>query len=309
VARGEQALGDAGHNSRQGARPVTLERELLLERLEDRFDPLAHAAERAKARRLVVAVRAHQAAAVVGDELLELAPGKALVGAHDPAVDRDPLEDLGRRLALGDVGRRELEANRHPVRGAEQGQAKAPEKARVRAAIAVGGVAGEGRAAGGLARLAAGQGRRVEQPELIAERARREGQRVDRSEDLGRERPDALVVAGLLGRLGKQLAQAPTGEGEEAAVVAAVEENLGDGQGDELGIGELGRAAGTNSLGQQIVQPDLKCGDEGVEVGAHAASLVDVVVATSNFGALTSASSPVGASPRRPRPRNSESTI
>src|SRR5215211_1744435 len=123
---GEQSLRDAGHDSAERACSVPLERELLLERLEDRLDPLAGAAERAEAGLLVLAVGAHQHAAVVGDELLELAASEALVGEHQAALDRHPLEDLGRRLALGNVGRRELEADRHAVRGAEQKEPLSP---------------------------------------------------------------------------------------------------------------------------------------------------------------------------------------
>jgi hypothetical protein len=42
----------------------------------------------------------------------------------------------------------------------------------------------------------------------------------------------------------------------------------------------------SRSLGQEVVDEHIKCRDEGVEVGAHEASLVDVAVATSDFGAL-----------------------
>jgi hypothetical protein len=117
-----------------------------------------------------------------------------------------------------------------------------------------------------------------------------------------RGRADALVVAGLLRQVGEQVAEPPASEGEEPAVVRAVEEHLGDGERDELGIGELRRGPRPTAPGQEIVQPDVKCGDEGVEVGAHEASLVDVAVATSGFGALTNL-------PRTTLPRNSESTI
>src|SRR5215211_7846168 len=176
---GQQSLRDAGDDAAERARPVALERELLLERLEDRLDPLPGAAERPEARLLVLAVGAHQATAVVGDEALEVAAREALVAEHDAPLDRDPLEDLGRRPALGNVGRRELEADRHALRGAEQKQPKAPEEARVRAAVAVAGVACQLGATRGLARLAARNGGRVEQPEPIAEAGRGEREQVD----------------------------------------------------------------------------------------------------------------------------------
>src|SRR5215218_11179707 len=72
---GERALSDAGGDAAEGSAAVAFERELVFERVEDRFDPLARAAERAEAERLVVAVGAHEPAAEIGDELLELASG------------------------------------------------------------------------------------------------------------------------------------------------------------------------------------------------------------------------------------------
>ncbi len=98
------------------------------------------------------------------------------------------------------------------------------------------------------------------------------------------------------------MAEAPAGQRQEAAVVGTVEEQLRDRQRDELGVGELRSAAGPGSPGQEIVSPHVKCGDEGVEVGAHEASLVDVAVATSDFGTLTNL-------PREAVSGNSESTV
>src|SRR3989304_6403150 len=45
----EQTLGDAGDEALEGAGAVALERELVLARVDDRLDPLAHATERAEA--------------------------------------------------------------------------------------------------------------------------------------------------------------------------------------------------------------------------------------------------------------------
>src|SRR5436190_228836 len=71
----EQPLGDAGDESLQGAGAVSLERELAFGRLDDRFDPLADAAERAEARLFVFAVGAQQLRAEAGDQLLEFLAG------------------------------------------------------------------------------------------------------------------------------------------------------------------------------------------------------------------------------------------
>ena len=178
---GQHALGDSCDDAGECAGAVAFERELFLERLEDRLDPLSHPAERSKPRPLVLAVGADELPAEIGDQLLELASREAFVGQHDAPIERNALEDLGGRAPLGDVGRGEFEADRHAVRRAEQKEPEAPEIARVRAAVAVSGVAGERRAASGLARLATRDRGRVEQQQLVAEGVGIEGDRVDRA--------------------------------------------------------------------------------------------------------------------------------
>src|SRR3990170_40215 len=127
----EQALRDAGHEALQGTGAVALERELVLASVDDRLDPLADAAERAEARWFVAAVRTQQLAAAGGDELLELVAGEAFVGNDSLAWLKRSLEQLRSDLALGGVGGRELEGDRHPVWSTEQVQAEAPEVARM----------------------------------------------------------------------------------------------------------------------------------------------------------------------------------
>ena len=83
---GEQAAGDAADEAGEGAAAVAFERELVFERVEGRFDPLADAAERAEAWLFVFAVGAQQPAAERGDVLLELGAGEAFVGDHDLAA-------------------------------------------------------------------------------------------------------------------------------------------------------------------------------------------------------------------------------
>jgi hypothetical protein len=82
------------------------------------------------------------------------------------------------------------------------------------------------------------------------------------------------------------------GEGEELAVVWEPHEDLGDRQGDELGVGDPGRSAGPATRGQEIVGENVNCREKGVELGVHeATSVVDVALATPSFGALRAASS------------------
>jgi hypothetical protein len=88
---------------------------------------------------------------------------------------------------------------------------------------------------------------------------------------------------------------------QELAVVGQPEEDLGNRERDELGVADPRRSTRSLALGQEVVHQHVNCREKGVEVGAHVASLVDVAVATPNFGALCHASSPAGG--------NSESTI
>src|SRR5215211_743895 len=289
---GEQAGADPGAETRQGASPVALEPELTLAGPKHRFDPLPNPAEGAKARLLVLSVRPQEGGAAVGHPALELGAGKALVGDDRVAIEADPLEHLPSHLALGGVGGRQLERDRGAVGGAEQVEAKAPEVAGMASAVAVGGDAGELRAPSGLARGRAGDGGRVEEPEAVAERGRDEGEVVDRPFDLGAEAAKALVVARLLRQVGEQVPEPVGGEGEELAVVGEPHEDLGDRQGDELGIADPGRAPRTAAPGQEIVGENVNCREKGVELGVHeATSVVDVALTTPSFGALRAASS------------------
>jgi hypothetical protein len=104
---------------------------------KDRFDPLAHAPERSELERLVLAIGTKELGSAIGHPALELGAGEALVGDDGEAGERDPLEHLARDLSLGSICRGELEGDRGPVARAEQIEAKAPEVARVRAAVAV----------------------------------------------------------------------------------------------------------------------------------------------------------------------------
>lgn len=70
-----------------------------------------------------------------------------------------------------------------------------------------------------------------------------------------------------------------------------------------LSVGDEGRTSASAPAGQEIVDAYVKCDDEGVEVGVHEASMVDVALATPPFGALALSPRAVLA------PVTSESTI
>ena len=135
---GEQALSDAGHEAGHRDGAVVLDGELAFEGVEHGLDPLADRAERPETRGLVFAVRAHEDRAELVHELFEVAAGEAFVGDHGLAVELDAGEHLGGDLALAEVRGGQFERDRHPVSGAEQVEAKAPEVAGVAGAVAVG---------------------------------------------------------------------------------------------------------------------------------------------------------------------------
>src|SRR6266516_2247333 len=88
----EQALGDAGDQAGHRVGAVALERELALERVDDRLDPLAHAAQPAKASGLVFAVGAQKEGTELSHQRLEVLAGEALVGDHGVAVKVNAIE-------------------------------------------------------------------------------------------------------------------------------------------------------------------------------------------------------------------------
>src|SRR5215207_7263397 len=125
---GEQPHPDAGAESGEGAGAVAFEPELALAGPEDRFDALADEPERAEAWLLVASVGAQEGRSLLGDEALEVLAREALVGDEHVAGERQALEQLLGDLALGGVGRGQLEADRGAVAGADQIEPKAPEE-------------------------------------------------------------------------------------------------------------------------------------------------------------------------------------
>jgi hypothetical protein len=80
---------------------------------------------------------------------------------------------------------------------------------------------------------------------------------------------------------------------QPAAFGVVAEQDLGDGQADELAVGQLGWVARSSAGLQQLVDGDVQCDDEVVETGVHEASLeVDVARATPTLGGLVTLVTP-----------------
>src|SRR6266536_2745425 len=211
---------------------------------------------------------------LVGDEGL-VGPGgqQGRVGGKDAQQDL-PFVGLG-------AGKRE--ADRQAVQRADQVQAQPPEVAAVAGAVAVFGPSGQLGAVGGLGRPAALHGGGVAYPHVIGPPGRVAGQHADGPLEQAGGCPQALVVAGLAGQVGKQVAQVPPGVAQPARLGGKPQQGLHDRQGDQLGVGELGLYphawppwGQVGCLLQQVVDGDVQCGGEGVQVGVHRASRLDV---------------------------------
>jgi hypothetical protein len=61
------------------------------------------------------------------------------------------------------------------------------------------------------------------------------------------------------------MAQTATDGAQPAAFGAVAEQDLGDGQADELAVGQLGWVAWSPARFQQLVDGDVQCDDEVVE--------------------------------------------
>jgi hypothetical protein len=85
---------------------------------------------------------------------------------------------------------------------------------------------------------------------------------------------------------------------------AVAQQDLGDGQANELAVGQLGWMAWSSAGFQQLIDGDVQCDDEVVETGVHGASSeVDVAKATPTLGGLVTL-----VTPGHPRP-NTTSVI
>jgi len=87
-------------------------------------------------------------------------------------------------------------------------------------------------------------------------------------------------------------------EPQPAPLGVAAQKDLGHRQADQLSIRQSWWAAWSGAGAEQVVDGDVQCGDEGVEIGAHEASLeVDVALATPILGTLALSVTPLHTQP------------
>jgi hypothetical protein len=97
------------------------------------------------------------------------------------------------------------------------------------------------------------------------------------------------VIGGLAAHIGEQVPESAGDRAQPAAFGVVAEQDLGDGQADQLAVGQLGWPTRPVAGLQQLLDGDLQCDDEVVEEGVHEASPeVDVATATPTLGGLVS---------------------
>src|SRR5665811_1037801 len=160
----EDALTQPGH----GTRSVALQGEQLLAGPEDRLDALADGGEVRTVARLVLARRAHDEGAHLGDGGREVATRVALVADEHRAAAAAAPQELKADLAFVTLRRGQGERPGRTVGGGQQVQAQAPEEARMGGAPAVVGDVCERRALDRLAASGALHRGRIDEQQVVA---------------------------------------------------------------------------------------------------------------------------------------------
>jgi hypothetical protein len=143
-------------------------------------------------------------------------------------------------------------------------------------AVAVGGPAGQIGAFDGLPGTAAFDRGGVAHPPVVGPQRGVAGQHADDVLQQPAGGTQSLVVAGLLGQVGEQMAEVGAGVAQPAGFGGEAEQGLQHREGDQLGVRQLGgdpnRGAPRRQVWgalQQVIGGDLQCGGEGVQVCVH----------------------------------------
>src|SRR5450759_5057432 len=275
----EDTLTQPGH----GARPVALEGEQVLAGPEDRFDALADGGEVRTVAGFVLAHRAYDEGAHLGDGGREVATRVALVADEHRAAAAAAPQELKADLAFVTLRRGQGERPGRTVGGGQQVQAQAPEPARVGSAVAVAGELPEGRALGRLAAAATLHRGRVDEQQIVVVARALRGEVGEQPLDGAGEAAATLEVAGLTGQIREQVAELAPGDAQEAPVTGDAHDRLGHAERDHLGVGEL-PAGILPCRWQKIGGCAINDRAESVEVGVHRGLQADDANDTVGFG-------------------------
>jgi hypothetical protein len=89
-----------------------------------------------------------------------------------------------------------------------------------------------------------------------------------------RPRAESFVPPGLLGQVGEHAGQVLAGVAQPGCFGGSVEHDLGDGQADQFGVGELFGSAGPWPGDQLVVGEAVQHGQQGVQVSIHRVSMI-----------------------------------
>src|SRR5579863_633019 len=240
---GEQALKDTGDDASPGAAAMALQVELALQGVVHRLDDLAERLQESRtgARGFTGHLRADERRVVLAQERLELGAPIPLVGHDDLAralseQTRLALEQVTQHLALVVFRVGEGEGHRQTLRRADEMETETPEVAAVAGAVAV---ADEIGALGGLTRPSALDRRRVDEPGVVEPALGLDRKEPDDGAQLEPSASEPLVVAGLAGHVGEQMAQVRRRVAEKPGLGAEAEQRLDDAEREQFGVGQL----------------------------------------------------------------------
>ena len=248
------------------------------EGVEDGLDPLPAAGEVAEPGLFVAAIGSDQVRTeLAGDERVELGAGEAFVAEDDLAGSDQVVVVFEQRLgdlAFAEFGGGQSPDDRHSLGGADQVEPEAPEESGVRGAVAVAGVPGQIAAFDGLRRRTARHRGGVDQPQVVVPGVDVTGQFGDHRRQQATLGTEPFAVPRLVGQIGKHAQQMAAGVSDPPSFGRHTEEVLSHGETDQLGVGQLWFSASViagpaQSRQDTVLEVDIECGQEGVQVIAH----------------------------------------
>jgi hypothetical protein len=190
-------------------------------------------------------------------------------------------EDVVQGVAFVGFGAGQCPADGQTVQGAEQVQPQAPEEPGVGGAVAVLGPAGQLGAVHGFPGPGAFDRGGIDDPHVVAGDRGLPAEHPDQPGHGGRQFPQPLVVARLLGQVGEHLEQMSPGVAQPAGLAGVAQQSLHHRQREQFGIADLGGDAdprtGLEPLrvsSEQIIGGHIECGSEGVQIGVHRSSRI-----------------------------------
>jgi hypothetical protein len=268
---------------------MTLEVEQILAGPEDRLDPLTDGGEMRAFLFFVGPSRPSDGPTELLDFAGEVLAGIPLVTDDGFSAPKRSGQDAKSHLSFRPVGRGEFGSSRRAVRGTNQVEPAAPEEAGVAAGPAIPTDLRKGRAPDRLQGATTLNRGGVKQKKIIIYPRALRAEDAEQPFDSLPEAGATLVVGMLGGKAGKQMRELALGGPKKAPVRRDSHEDLGDGQGYDLGVGRAPTGV-WSPLWQKVIGRAINDGAEGVQVGVHRGLRADGVLDTVGFG--PSASNP-----------------